>query len=272
MYSSYIFGDYVSAVRYSKRRSFQRAYGYYKLKKYSKALKTLNKIKKRSLKCKILKSQCLYYKGCYKESFEILYSLKDKDLNEEGFVNFAILKALAGVDTDRVSVIKDANFKLQELYNSLFKYVDNDDLFIAELEELDKEFDVSESVVKKQIANLKNENLSDFNFSSKEHSIINYNNHNGSVDCRNLLNFQKEVFIQNTFFNSKTRNFKENNRLMLLNKAFDAVKKFSEEKSFKILEKILDKHSNILLNSDIELLKGILYKNFEKSLEIINLH
>ncbi|ADM12555.1 uncharacterized protein Eint_110550 [Encephalitozoon intestinalis ATCC 50506] len=143
-------GKFGEALKYAEKRSFERAYALYKLKKYKKALRILRYLDTEG--SKVLASQCLYYLGYYNTAYKVLSEIKKDD---EIVINLQAMKSLA--------ILADKN---QYTFGNKFQLRKKDDL--VEFEDLTRyHFSQNESRVD-FIFNLSFENL------SKEETFVNF--------------------------------------------------------------------------------------------------
>lgn len=197
---------YEEALRYAQKSSFEQAYVYYKLKQFKKALKILKKLTGRAVN--ILKSQCLYLMGYYSAAYKLLFSYGTSDSYG---VNLSAMEALGRLNNgDRirptVATSKDngmqsgshsfkftnAEYRLESEYNMTFKYIEDEKMWVEELLELQKKYNVDGSCIDKQLKNLMCVDVP--HPTIREAEILAFNN--GTIPT-----VQKPVIFQQNFIN-----------------------------------------------------------------------
>lgn len=262
---------YTEALLYSSKNTFEQAYILYKLKKFKKALKVLRKLKGTAVE--ILTSQCLYFMGYYTKAYKILSKHGNTD---EFAVNLSAMKALSqsnGIkpshfttkDTNCIRIERDYKFTDAECaheseYNSLFKDVNKQKVFVKQLRE---NCNIENGLVQKQLSNLLGENIVD-SLSKKEKEINDFNRKAGGIvepvlfqpnfieqnkssDYQIYKDYQKN---KSEYLSGKKVFEPHNDRLKLLKALIIAKRKPSAERSVAIL-KTLESMNESTIESDI---------------------
>lgn len=197
---------YQEALKYCIKGSYESAYIYYKLKKFCKALKIVNK--NSGEKWDVLKSQILYRMGFFNSAFNCLSKLpRDDDI----VVNLQAIKSM-GILTNSVNNyvfhklyikkkeeinydnLENYKFKNQSsyqeyLYNKTFEVLDKKEQFINDLKKLLEQFP-NNLVIKNQLLNVEGnfDEIIQADLNKTQRSILNYNMHT-SEDIDNNLHF-----------------------------------------------------------------------------------
>lgn len=180
-------GDYPKALVFAPKKSFERAYTYYKLKDFKKSLKILRKLEGEAVE--ILKSQCLYFLGYYHEAHSLLSKYGSLD---EIAVNIKAIEALNYLSTRHA--VTPSLFSIRDIlpitsrisckfnspeclveseFNTAFESILDERDYIQELKRLDEKYKIQNSCFKKQLHNLSGEEVEEMTAKEKEIKLFN---------------------------------------------------------------------------------------------------
>ncbi|KAI5148230.1 hypothetical protein ENBRE01_0190 [Enteropsectra breve] len=255
-----------AALKYCAKNSFEEAYILYRTKNFKKSLRILRKL--HGEKVEILKAQCLYNLGYYAKAQRIFKTISTSD---EFAVNIAAAEALAhhcsknkhvpsilsGEHTEDIEesvspILKDALCLLEYNFNKAFCEADQIEKYKTELEELDRRYDVEESCIKKQLANINGERVGFL--SEKEQEVWDFNR-GLKTTIQHPVHFQKN-FMENikteyrefisaenssdSVNNSKIKHINPHSDKMSLYKAFRIVAGPNSPSKKEYVQKILE--------------------------------
>lgn len=206
-------GRYEEALLLLDYPCFEKAYCFYKLRKFHKSLKICKKLEGKNID--ILKAQNLYFLGYYSDAYKILsnYGVSDEyavnlssmeALNHLNIVNFQKPSLFTSRDTKAIDSLKKYKFKdsecaMESNYNLSFKNIEDERLFIQTLSELDQKYNIENNCIQKQLKNLMDEDI--VGLGARETEIFNFNR--GTV-----TNINNPVLFQNNFLDSVKTDFK----------------------------------------------------------------
>lgn len=234
---------YKKALGLTKKGSFEHCYCLYKLKKYNKCVKGLNKIQEKEDKHNLLLGQALYNLGYYNKALDIFSKYKNSTslINAEAIVSFInASKMTKNIQRYKVTC-KDVCYSYNEAdydfteeerrefeYNRTFAMLYDEDSFVKELE---KSFD--NPYCRNQLYNVTGnfEELDSSHLTKKQKEIVSYNKNGGNVD--GLMHFQKVNAEYKYFRNNKhTQSGLVKDYLMI--KKWDESRKRGKNKRFDI--------------------------------------
>ncbi|AFN84037.1 hypothetical protein EROM_110550 [Encephalitozoon romaleae SJ-2008] len=201
-------GKFKEALKYTEEGSFERAYVFYKLKKYKKALRILRHIDTEG--SKVLTSQCLYYLGYYNTAYQILAEVKRDD---DIVVNLQAMKGLATLadsnqyvfgnkfqlrKRDELAEFEDLskhNFKHIEgyvdfIFNLAFESLSSEEDFVDFLSHQLEKQEMKGTIVEEQLKNIKGEEVNINILLKNQKETVEFNS--GAIDrFSNPLHFQQ---------------------------------------------------------------------------------
>ena len=213
---------YRDAMLYIKGNTFEKAYCFYKLKNFKRALKVLNKLEGTNVE--ILKGQCLYFMGYFKEAF---HKLEKHGKSDEFAVCLSACEAMNSLATNETSnlfMIKsdkkinksveytftDPECKLEVDFNRCYKYIQDENKYISELERDGIKYEnITGNYFKKQIACLRNEEIDSLTKNQRE--IFDFNKIEG-------FELSKVILFQHNFSGDVKTEFKEMQKKYLTKK------------------------------------------------------
>lgn len=275
--------NYEKALQLSEKNSFEFCYCLYKLKKYKKCARIINKMKNKNEAMDVLLAQCLYFLGYYFASYEIL----SKYQTETALINLKATESLIKASLKTEKPVKYQSFCKD--YESI-KFLESNNKFIGEekdefefnttFENLndEKEFVKSLENNEKNVlcANQLNNILGSFELinydmlSKRQKEIVEINKNGGELD--NLLHFQKrnyeyEIYKkvkENSFDKDFAREIKIKSENLRCLKAFLGLKR--KNKKGNLIKNIKDER----MKKYFEFLKGSDNINQDAVKEIIN--
>lgn len=212
------------ALRAAKNNSYEKAYCYYRVKKYKSCLKTVGG--RLGEKWAILKAQALYALGRYRESAQAMQQVLQGD---ERAVNFSAAVSLGRLsdlpkspsvfastedraphrnDIHRPSEarqIKDLLLREEFAYNQWFESLHDPGIYARTLKAKECECKCEEvkTLVKNQLLNL-TENFSEIDtgaLSKRNAKVVEYNASHGSKSSidylDHFLHFQRQIYLRN---------------------------------------------------------------------------
>lgn len=210
---------YKEALKYAKPLSFELAYINYRLKKFKKCLKIIDKnVNNREVKFQLLRAQTLYNLGRYNDAYSIL---RHCPLDDEIAINLEAIRSMASIAAcsdntapTKCSLIKKDSpasfsdlssyrFKDEELeeefrYNRTFEYVLNEQKYLNILKELCERY--KHGVIRRQLDNLSGcfEDIDQKKLRSSDREILQFNRGDTTF-------FRHPVHYQHNFVNAKDR-------------------------------------------------------------------
>lgn len=207
------------ALKYTKPLSFEFAYINYRLKRFKKCLKLIDKnVNNRELKFQLLRAQTLYNLGRYNDAYSILIHCP---LDDEIVINLEAIRSMASIAAcsddnapakcslikkDCQSLFSDLSnyrFKDEELeeefrYNQTFVHVLNEQKYLSVLKELCGRY--RHGVIRRQLDNLLGhfDDIDRKKLRSSDCEILRFNR--GDVTF-----FRHPVHYQHNFVNAKNR-------------------------------------------------------------------
>lgn len=265
---------YEKALSLTEKGTFEHCYCLYKLKKYSKCVKQLNKIPEKDDKHNILLAQALYNLRHYTKALEIVSKYKNSTalINAEAIVSFIeAAKNTKNIQKysinckDKCYEYEQANYdfaedeRLEFEFNKTFAKMCDEDAFVKELEEK-----IDNVYCRNQLNNVTGnyEEMDTSYLTRRQKEIIVYNQEGGVIG--NGMHFQKDNKEYEYFRNNK----KESSALIedyKKIKKWDESRKRRKNKEFKV-EKINDEELREMMevltrkNMSQEELKEIIQK------------
>lgn len=253
------------ALKFATKNSYELAYIYYKLEQPKKALKILRKIslkEGKSEKTDILISQCLYKMQSYDKAYDLLKNYGNKD---EFAVNLNAFYALNSLNSNssksslfttkkNKKIENPVNYsysimecKMEAEYNSLFEKIEDETNYIDELKNIDEKYNVEGSVIKKQIANLQNDDLPSL---TKSETKVDIFNKIPTSKFSNPLHFQENFVCKNSEyqilknidkFNLKHTKISPKTKKLKILKCLLSILNSPKENSKVLVQKMLEK-------------------------------
>lgn len=207
------------ALKYAKPASFELAYINYRLKKFKKCLKLIDRsVNSKELKFQLLRAQTLYNLGRYNDAYSIL---RQCPLDDEIAVNLEAMRSMAFIaarsanaaptkcsliQKDSPALFSDLSnyrFKDEELeeefrYNQAFVHVLNEQKYMSVLKELCERY--RHGVIRRQLDNLSGnfDDIDEKKLRSSDREILQFNRGDSAY-------FRCPVHYQHNFVNAKDR-------------------------------------------------------------------
>lgn len=241
------------AIQYALPDSFEYFYCLYKLKKYKKCIRSINKTDQRTERINVVLAQSLYHLGYYTASYRILSKIKSTAVAINLRAALSLVQAsktrkihrfaVFGKDNEDVDEIPlkkgtlDSDDLVEYEYNKCFEHLTSEKEFIGVLEEK-----VTNILCMIQLNNILG-NYDDINpeiLSSRQSEIINANRNNAPLP--NPVHFQKENREYEVFSGIKENGFSEEAVVNVhgTTEMLKILKMYSDVKKGKISQKKID--------------------------------
>lgn len=242
---------YRDALIYIKGNTYEKAYCFYKLKEYKRALRIIRNIKRENktthIKLNVLAAQCLYYMNKYDEAYGVYRDIRN--YSNEYAVNMSACEALNSLCSQkeinqfvvkpnkRITNFNNFNnlveysFTLTECkmecdFNNSYRFLTHYEKYMAYLIEMERKYiGITNSYFQRQLDTMQNKDNEFYTKKQKENYLFNVDNTTPST-CEL---FQKNFYCldQNSIFNKLSKNSFTRKECSDISNIFGLVKYFT---------------------------------------------